>query len=225
MTSEVGTSWKPRADRRPPVAIVGGTGVAPVMAQFVYGKLAAALDASVHTLSGAGFDHTLRSAAKLEKELEQLVDTTGDPANEARILVGHSQGGLAALLVAERRPDLVAGVITLGAPIHGTVTTSRWLPVSALRCMTVDSRLLDMIGSVNAFGCRVVNIVGARDAVVLPHWSGFLEGAEHFALDAGHLGLVFDPKTIGFIAGIVADGPWPDRSIDGTFQSLMSDAA
>ena len=214
------------ASQPPPVAVVAGTSVAPVMAPFVYGKLAAALNASVHTLSGAGFDHTSRSAAKLEGELEQLVYGTSNPSiDEARILVGHSQGGLAALLVAQRRPDLVAGVITLGAPIHGTVTASRWLPISAVRCMAVDSRLLDMIGPVNAFACRVINIVGARDALVLPHWSGFLDGAEHFVLEAGHLGLIFYSKIIGIIAGFVAEGPWPDRSIDSTSQSFMVDAA
>lgn len=209
-----------------PVAIVAGTTVAPVMARFVYGKLAAKLNASVHTLSGAGLDHTMRSAAKLEEELEQLVLTTSlPPIHKGRILVGHSQGGLAALLVAGRRPDLVAGVITLGAPIHGTVRASRRLPIPALRCMAVDSRLLDMILPAKAFACRVINIVGARDALVLPQWSGFLDGAEHFTVDAGHLGLIFDPKIIRIIAGIVVDGPWPDRSINGTPRSVIAAAA
>lgn len=210
----------------PPVAVVVGTSVAPVLAPFVYGKLATELDASVHTLSGAGFNHTLRSAAKLESELDRLVHQTGGRLTQrARILVGHSQGGLAALLAAQRRPDLVAGVITLGTPINGTVRASRWLPISSLRCMSVDSRLLDTIPSADGFACRVVNVVGARDAVVLPQWSGFLDGAEHFTVDAGHLGLIFDPQVIGFIAHIVADGPWPDRSIDTARPSFIADAA
>lgn len=214
------------ASHPPLVAVVAGTSVAPRMAPVVYGQLADRLSATVHTLSGAGFDHTLRSAAKLEKELEQLAGNTRKlPINGGRILVGHSQGGLVALLVAERRPDLVAGVITLGAPIHGTATASRWLPIPAVRCMAVDSRLVGMIPPADAFACRVINIVGGRDALVRPKSSGFLDGAEHLTVDAGHLGLILDRKSINFIARIVAEGPWPTRALAGGPRTIVVEAA
>lgn len=205
----------------PPVTVVAGTTVASVVAPLVYGKLAAELNASVHTLSRAGLDHTLRSVAGLEKALEQVVKP---PRGGAHILVGHSQGGLAALLVGERRPDLVAGVITLGAPIHGTVRANRWLPVAAVRCMAVGSRLLEMIPPASAFTCRVINIVGERDAIVQPTWSGFLDGAEHRCFHVGHLGLISQPQVTAFIARLVADGPWPYRALASAAPSVREAA-
>jgi pimeloyl-ACP methyl ester carboxylesterase len=46
---------------------------------------------------------------QLAAQLEQL--------GEAALVVGHSQGGIAALELASRRPDLVRGLIVLDAPV------------------------------------------------------------------------------------------------------------
>jgi pimeloyl-ACP methyl ester carboxylesterase len=49
---------------------------------------------------------------RLEERLERLVAEQGQPA----AVVGQSRGGTLAKVLAYRRPDLVAGVVTLGSP-------------------------------------------------------------------------------------------------------------
>jgi triacylglycerol lipase len=49
---------------------------------------------------------------RLETRLEQLFELTG----ERVALVGQSRGGVIARVLATRRPDLVSGIVTLGAP-------------------------------------------------------------------------------------------------------------
>jgi triacylglycerol lipase len=39
-------------------------------------------------------------------------------------LVGHSRGGMIVKLVAQRRPDLVAGIVVLSAPVTGTLSVA-----------------------------------------------------------------------------------------------------
>jgi dienelactone hydrolase len=162
----------------------------------------------VHTLSRAGLDHTIRSTSKLERELEELVYMRSDhPIEEARILVGHSQGGNAALLLAERRPDLVAGVITLGAPIQGTNRASHVIPIPSVRCMTTDWARTN-IG--HPRHCRVVSICAEHDLLVQPHWNALLEGAENYSFPTGHLGLVLDPRVLSFVRNLVRNTAWPE---------------
>ena len=61
-------------------------------------------------------DSTVRGEALLE-QVEAILEQTG----HAKVnLVGHSQGGLDARVVAHLRPDLVASVTTVATPHHGT---------------------------------------------------------------------------------------------------------
>jgi triacylglycerol lipase len=53
------------------------------------------------------------ACARLEERLECLAERTGQRA----VIVGQSRGGLLAKVLGARRPDLVAGVVTLGAPV------------------------------------------------------------------------------------------------------------
>ena len=52
------------------------------------------------------------SVGRLEERLEALVERQGRRA----AIVGHSRGGMFAKALAVRRPDLVAGIVTLGSP-------------------------------------------------------------------------------------------------------------
>lgn len=49
---------------------------------------------------------------RLEERLERLVERQGRPA----AVVGHSRGGTLGKVLAQRRPGLVSGVVTLGSP-------------------------------------------------------------------------------------------------------------
>src|SRR3954447_9509878 len=53
-----------------------------------------------------------RALARLERCLEELADRQGRPA----IIVGQSRGGTFAKVLGQIRPELVAGVISLGTP-------------------------------------------------------------------------------------------------------------
>ena len=50
---------------------------------------------------------------RLVERLERATDRAGRPA----IVVGHSRGGVFARALAVRRPDLIAGIVTLGSPL------------------------------------------------------------------------------------------------------------
>ncbi|MFC9998618.1 esterase/lipase family protein [Nocardia sp. NPDC127526] len=58
---------------------------------------------------------------QLARRLAECAERSGGPV----ALVGHSLGGLQARMLGVRHPDLVAGVITLGAPIRGIFDLSR----------------------------------------------------------------------------------------------------
>lgn len=61
-----------------------------------------------------GIDCGERTAGRVAVALEGLVQATGRPA----VIVAHSRGGHFARAVAVRRPDLVAGLMTLGSPVN-----------------------------------------------------------------------------------------------------------
>lgn len=54
-----------------------------------------------------------RSLARIENCLEALVERQGRPA----AIIGQSRGGTFAKVLAQTRPDLVAGIVTLGTPL------------------------------------------------------------------------------------------------------------
>ena len=84
------------------------------------------LGTMTHWLRGAGY-HTRRAGiranvacsdeacARLERRLEGFADACGEKVS----IVGQSRGGIFARALAVHRPDLVAGIVTLGAPVSG----------------------------------------------------------------------------------------------------------
>lgn len=63
------------------------------------------------------FNDSAYRGAQLEAEIEKILSQTG----HAKVnLVGHSQGGLDARVVASARPELVASVTTIATPHQGT---------------------------------------------------------------------------------------------------------
>ena len=74
------------------------------------------------------------ACARLEKRLEAFAEHTGERVS----LIGQSRGGIFARALAVKRPELVAGVVTLGSPV-----------VSQLR---VHPLVLAQVGLVSALG-------------------------------------------------------------------------
>lgn len=182
------------------VLIVAGTFVTDPMAPIAYSQLARGLDAEIMTLSRAGLDRTDASVRKVIRRLETY--------EEPPVLVGHSQGGLVSVLAAQQRPDLAAGVISLGAPLQGTLLAPRWLPIPGLASMAVGSDVVRDVAPAGHDGPRYVSIVGEKDAVILPQWSGLQRCAEQFSFPVGHLNLILDREVLGFVRFLIEETDW-----------------
>lgn len=80
-------------------------------------SLAAEGELLVFTPTVDPFNDSATRSAQLEREIEGILASTG----AARVnLIAHSQGGLDARLVANRRPELIAAVVTVSTPHRGT---------------------------------------------------------------------------------------------------------
>jgi pimeloyl-ACP methyl ester carboxylesterase len=58
--------------------------------------------------------------AMVDRLVRRIAQVTGQERGRVA-LVGHSRGGMIVKLAAQRRPDLVAGVVTLSAPVSGNL--------------------------------------------------------------------------------------------------------
>jgi triacylglycerol lipase len=102
----------PPGERRAVLLIPGflaGDGTLSTMTQW--------LRASGYRTQRAGIrrnvDCSEESCGRIEQRLEALAERRG----ERVAIVGHSRGGVFARALAARRPDLVSGIVTLGAPV------------------------------------------------------------------------------------------------------------
>ena len=151
---------------------------------------------------------------RLEARLEALSAAAG---NRRVVLIGQSRGGAHARALAGRRPELVSGVVTLGAPLVD--------PLMVHPLVRANVELVGRLGSLGVPGllqmsCRdgacceplreslrtplpaevgYVSIYSRRDGIV--DWHACLdEGAEHVEVDASHLGMGLHAETYRQIA-------------------------
>ena len=168
---------------RSPVAvpIVAGTAIRGMAATVMMnGVLRRHPNAFLVTLERWGVSVRLdESQTYLRREIRTgLLRQNRDPAAPI-VLVGHSQGGLAALRYAVDHPAQVRHVVTVGAPwngarLAGTVDTlvhtvvRRHVP--ALVDMTPESAFLQGLHEdVPTIGDRVTNIYSTREILIEPY--------------------------------------------------------
>ena len=98
--------------------------------------------------------------AQLEKHIEEILKATG----HAKVnIIGHSQGGLDARVVANLRPDLVASVVTVATPHNGSRVADVVLDlVSDPNAQQAINDLLILIGA------PLYDQVGNETSVILP---------------------------------------------------------
>jgi pimeloyl-ACP methyl ester carboxylesterase len=165
---------------------------------------------------------TARAAGQLEARLEAVVGRRGRRAT----IVGHSLGGLVARGLAVRRPDLVAGIVTLGSPMlapgahHAALTRSLDALVRLSRAGVPGLMALDCV----AGDCARTSfdesrlplppdvwftaVYSRRDGVV--DWRACLDPlARTVEVRSSHLGMVVDPAAIREVCRVVAAGPAP----------------
>ena len=207
------------AGRGRPVLLVGGFGAgAAVMAPLRgwLGRVGYGVSvASLHR----GVDCSERSAHALERTLAEMVREVGQPV----LVVAHSRGGQFARVVAVRRPDLVAALITLGTPFRYLALRPRVLAGAALmgtlgtlglprtvRLACVRGRCCarfrdDLIAPFPA-GVPFVSIYSRRDTSV--RWETCLDpAAEHVEVEGSHTGLLVNAAAYRAIASAAADAP------------------
>lgn len=156
---------------------------------------------------------TLGSALTLENRIERLAERRG-----ARVqIVGHSLGGMIARGLAARRPDLVAGIVTMGSPMRAPAAHHAVLT----RGVRVLNRLADagvpglMSGDCVAGECAhlsftesqeplrhdvaMTNVFSRRDGIV--DWRACIDPqGEAVEVRASHVGMALDPRVIDVVA-------------------------
>src|SRR5687767_5424131 len=152
---------------------------------------------------------TLDAAAQLEERLEEIAQRRG-----ARVrIVGHSLGGMLAHGVAARRPDLVAGIVTMGSPMlapgahHVSLARSVDLLVRLNRAgmrglMAEDcvaghcaQESFDQARAPLPEGMDFTVIYSRRDGIV--DWRACIDpAARPVEVRSSHVGMAFDPLVI-----------------------------
>lgn len=170
---------------------------------------------------------TLDAAAQLESRLEAIVMRRGTRAQ----IVGHSLGGMLARGVAVRRPDLVAGIVTLGSPmlapgahhqalswgVDTLVRLSRaGVPgVMSEECVAGSCARQSFDESREALAADVgfTSVYSKRDGIV--DWRACVDPlAVPVEVTASHCGMAVDPRVIDEIAAAL------HRQIDSGQQRL-----
>ena len=152
---------------------------------------------------------TLSAAAQLEERLEEISQRRGSRVR----IVGHSLGGMLARGVAARRPDLVAGIVTMGSPMlapgahHVSLARSVDLLVRLNRAgmrglMAEDcvagrcaQESFDQARASLPEGMDFTAIFSRRDGIV--DWRACVDpAARPVEVRSSHVGMAFDPLVI-----------------------------
>lgn len=162
---------------------------------------------------GANVGCTETMVSRLVARLENVAAAEGAPIT----LVGHSRGGMVTALAARRRPELVAGVVVLSAPITGTLAVASHVRkqlemlfrlnekglrgVLAADCVTGQcaARVAAELSSPFPAGLPFVSVFSRSDAIL--DWRSCLDpAAELVEVDAGHVGMATDPAVVRIVA-------------------------
>jgi pimeloyl-ACP methyl ester carboxylesterase len=155
---------------------------------------------------------------RLEERLETLAARTGDRV----AIIGQSRGGVLARVVAYRRPDLVSGIVTLGAPtvsmlkVHplvllqvglvGALGTGRVPGLMSLRCLrgACCETFREDLPAPFPDGVRYVSVYSRSDGIV--DWRACLDPAadELVEVHVSHCGMAVSEQVYRLLAGTLA---------------------
>lgn len=141
--------------------------------------------------------------ARMEAHLTELVAREGRKA----VLVGWSLGGLISRVLAQRHPDKVAMVVTLGTPFSGDRRANNaWRLYHLLNDHTVDAPSVSDDPSVKP-PVHTVAVWSPIDGVIAPECAHGQDGERDVAVElpARHLALGAQPKAIEQIVAIVGE--------------------
>jgi pimeloyl-ACP methyl ester carboxylesterase len=171
---------------------------------------------------------TQEAACALERRIEAIA-----VKRDRRVsIVGHSLGGLLARAVASRRPDLVAGIVTLGSPMlaPGAVHTLLALDLAVVvrlrragvvammgeDCTSGDCARLSWEQAQAPVDPRVgfTSVFSRRDGVV--DWRSCLDpAARTVEVTTSHLGMAVDPVVFDVVTEALTDARAVRRPAEG----------
>lgn len=132
-------------------------------ATYFYGvkeDLAASGEALVFTPAVDPFNDSTFRGAQLLAQVEDILAQTG---KDKVVIIGHSQGGLDARVVAHDRPDLVAAVVTVATPHGGTPVAD--VALGLIGDPNVSAIVDDLV---SAIGAPLYDQIGNETAVSKP---------------------------------------------------------
>lgn len=160
---------------------------------------------------------TLAAAAQLEARIESIVIRRGTRVS----LVGHSLGGMLARGLAVRRPDLIAGIVTMGSPMlapgahHIALTAGVEALVRLSRAGLRGMMSAECVAGSCARqsfeesqepvpqGVGFTAIYSKRDGIV--DWRACVDPeARAVEVTASHVGMAWDPRVIDRVTEALA---------------------
>jgi triacylglycerol lipase len=143
------------------------------------------------------------SVKQLAEHLRHIKES--HPSNRI-FIVGHSMGGVLARVFARRNPGLIAGILSIGSPHHGTeisvtVGGHQHGPVTP---RTKWLRVFNEAAKNNKTDDSVICVWSDCDNIVFPQTSSCLHrGHDHLLPGLGHLSLLTDGRAIAVIAALI----------------------
>ena len=223
----------PRADQ--PVVLVPGFMAGDGSLSLLSRRLRQrATGPTAHTSTPTS-DAPVGASALLEQRLEAVAQRRGSRV----LVVGHSLGGMLARGLAVRRPDLVAGIVTLGSPMlapaahHASLTRSLDMLIRLGRAgvpglMSEDCvagscarASFDEARSPLPDGVDFTAVYSRRDGIV--DWRACIDPlAVPVEVTASHTGLAFDPRVADVVVAALGRSVGRSRAGAGPAISARS---
>ncbi len=169
---------------------------------------------------GANLGCTDAVVARLVARLERVVAAEGRAVG----VVGHSRGGMIVKLAAQRRPDLVAGIVVMSAPVTGTLSVAAHVRkqlellfrlnrrgltgVISEDCVTGEcaTRIAAELEGPFPAGVAYTSVYSRSDAII--DWRTCLDpAAELVEVESTHTGMGTHPDVARIVANRLAGIP------------------
>ncbi len=162
---------------------------------------------------------TTGSGDDLERRVERIAERRGTRVS----IVGHSLGGMLARALAARRPDLVAGIVTMGSPVLAPAAVHQTLGWNAALLTRLSDagfgglmssdcvagvcarESFEMLQAPMSAETGYTAIYSRRDGIV--DWHSCLDPyADHrVEVRTSHIGMAVDPVVLDHVAGALHD--------------------
>lgn len=164
----------------PEVLIISGTGAPPFGLNRFYSRQVQLYQAAGHTTHVRNIYHM--GIGRLDRALEEVEKCYFSSTDTRQfVVVGHSQGALLALALANLYPGRVVRVELFGTPWYGTRLAPLWVPIPAVRAMTPQSRWIrEHRGHNNHEPAKVHSYFSAFDPLVVPWWASFVKEGQNY---------------------------------------------